>query len=69
MNYQPKLISKRLEQLKKDKSFNNKTLADFAGVHYNTICKLVSGENMNPTIKTMIALANAFNKTISWFIE
>lgn len=67
--YNTKLIQKRLSQLKKEKIFNNQGLADFSGVHYNTICKLVSGSNVNPTIRTLISLANAFNKTISWFIE
>ena len=39
-------------------------LSEKAEVNYNTIIKIESGANKNPTIKTLIGLANVLKKSV-----
>jgi DNA-binding XRE family transcriptional regulator len=39
-------------------------LAKKTTVNYNTIVKLESGGNINPTIKTLLALCKVFDRTV-----
>ncbi len=39
-------------------------LSEKADVNYNTIIKIESGANKNPTIKTLIGLASVFKKSV-----
>lgn len=39
-------------------------LSKKARVNYNTIIKLESGANKNPTVKTLIGLATVFDSTL-----
>jgi len=44
--------------------FSREELAKKAKVNYNTIIKLESGANKNPTIKTLIGLSGVFGCTV-----
>ncbi|MSR85379.1 XRE family transcriptional regulator [Candidatus Uhrbacteria bacterium] len=48
---------------------SREVLAKHAKVNYNTIIKLESGANKNPTVKTLIGLAGVFKTSIEKLIS
>lgn len=44
-------------------------LAEASGLNYNTIIKLERGENMNPTISTLLSLCRAFDCDVNDFLR
>ena len=51
------------------KGISRDELAKMAKVNYNTIIKLESGANKNPTVKTLIALAQVFGTGVEDLIS
>jgi len=52
-------IAKNIRQQRKKIGFSQDKLSKLAGVAYNTIVKIESGENSNPTIETLQKIAKA----------
>jgi transcriptional regulator with XRE-family HTH domain len=62
--YNTDTIRKKILDLRLKHGLSKADLADQAKVNYNTIVKIESGENKNPTIKTLISIAQAFNISV-----
>ena len=54
------IFSKRLKELRKKAGWSQQKLAEKAGLSYNVITKIEQGAARQPTIQTMIKLADAF---------
>jgi len=52
-------IAKNIRQQRKKLGFSQDKLSKLAGVAYNTVVKIESGENSNPTIETLQKIAKA----------
>jgi DNA-binding XRE family transcriptional regulator len=52
-----------------DEKMTREELARQAKVNYNTIIKLESGTNKNPTIGTLVGIANVFEMSIEDLIS
>jgi len=52
-------IAKTIRQQRKKLNLSQDKLSKLAGVAYNTIVKIESGENPNPTIETLQKIAKA----------
>lgn len=66
-------LNKAAENLRKNLAAFKKTtttdnIAKSSGVNYNTIIKLLSGANQNPTLKTLVGLSNALGITVGELI-
>ena len=59
--YNTDKIRKKVAELRAREGITKSELAEKAKVNYNTVVKLEAGENKNPTIKTLISIAKAFN--------
>ena len=57
-------IARNIKRLRKEKGFSQDRLSKEADVTYHTIAKLESGENENPTVKTLQKIALALNVNI-----
>jgi len=57
-------IGKNIRQRRKKLGFSQDKLSKIAGVAYNTIVKIESGENPNPTIKTAQKIAKALGLSL-----
>ena len=57
-------IAKNIKQYRKGLKLSQDKLSKLAGVAYNTIVKIESGENPNPTIDTLQKIAKALNISI-----
>jgi len=57
-------IAKNIRQYRKEKNLSQDRLSKEAGVAYNTIVKIESGENPNPTIDTLERIAKALGVSI-----
>lgn len=57
-------IAKNIRLLRKEKGFSQDRLSKEAEVAYNTIVKIESGENPNPTVDTLERIANALGVSI-----
>lgn len=66
--YSTDKIRKKVIDLRDRDGITKAELAELAKVNYNTIVKLESGENTNPTIKTLIGISKAFNVNVEEFI-
>lgn len=58
-------IAKNIRQYRKKLGFSQDRLSKIAGVAYNTIVKIESGGNPNPTIETVKKIAKALNISIN----
>ena len=52
-------IGKKIRQYRKKLGFSQDKLSKLAEVAYNTVVKIESGENPNPTIGTLTKIAKA----------
>lgn len=57
-------ISKNIRQYRKEKGFSQDRLSKAAELAYNTIVKIESGENPNPTVETLERIAKALGVSI-----
>jgi len=62
-------ISKNIKQKRKKLSLSQDRLSKLAGVAYNTVVKIESGENPNPTIETLRKIAVALNVGVDDLIK
>ena len=58
------MIAKRIKELRKKAGWSQQKLAEKAGLSYNAITKIEQGVAKQPTIQTMIKIANAFKVKI-----
>lgn len=52
-------VAKNIRHHRKKLGFSQDKLSKLAGVAYNTVVKIESGENPNPTIETLTKIAKA----------
>ena len=62
-------IAKNIRHYRKRLGLSQDKLSKLAGVAYNTIVKIESGENSNPTIETLTKIAEALKINISKLIK
>jgi transcriptional regulator with XRE-family HTH domain len=65
-------LAKLADHMKKRRlamRLSREELADRAGVNYNTVIKLESGANQNPTIQTLIGLAGVLKIKVEDFLK
>lgn len=55
------MLAKKIKELRKKKRLSQDRLARLAGVSYNTIVKIESGESTHPTIQTAKGISRALN--------
>ena len=58
------MLAKRLKELRKKAGWSQQKLAEKAGLSYNAITKIEQGAAKQPTIQTMIKIADAFGVTL-----
>ena len=63
------MLAKRLKELRKKSGWSQQKLAEKAGLSYNAITKIEQGSAKQPTIQTMIKLADAFGVTLDELVE
>lgn len=62
-------IASTLKKYRAKRDISREQLAKKAKVNYNTIIKLESGANKNPTIKTLIGISHVFNVSVEDLIK
>lgn len=62
-------LAKNVEKLRKQKGLSQEKLARLADVANNTIIKMESGENKNPTLETLRKVAKAFDVSVDELIN
>lgn len=62
-------IARNIRQKRKKLGLSQDKLSKLAGVAYNTIVKIESGENLNPTIETLTKIAEALNIDINELLK
>lgn len=62
-------IAGNVKKLREKMKLSREELAKKAKVNYNTIIKLESGANKNPTVKTLIGLSSVFGCTVEQLIK
>ncbi|MFW9875281.1 MAG: helix-turn-helix domain-containing protein [Candidatus Thorarchaeota archaeon] len=61
-------IAQNIKHKRRDLGLSQDKLSKLAGVAYNTIVKIESGENLNPTVQTLRKIALALNTGIDSLI-
>ena len=69
MNYNVQKISANIKKRRLAIGLTRDELSRRANVNYNTIIKLESGANTNPTIKTLLGIAGVFETSIEELIR
>jgi DNA-binding XRE family transcriptional regulator len=67
--YQVNKIASNVKKMRTSMDLSREDLARKAKVNYNTIIKLESGANKNPTIKTLVGICNVFGCTVEVLIK
>ena len=62
-------IAQNIKQKRKELGFSQDRLSKLADVAYNTIVKIESGENPNPTLETLRKIAKALNTGVDELIR
>jgi len=62
-------LAKNIERLRKVKGLSQEKLARLADVANNTLIKMESGENNNPTLETLKKVAKAFGVSVDDLIK
>ena len=62
-------ITKNIKDIRKKQGLSQDKLSKLAEVAYNTIVKIESGENANPTIETLRKIAKALNTGVEELIR
>ena len=57
-------IARNIKRLRKEKGFSQDRLSKEANITYHTIAKLESGDNDNPTVKTLLKIASALGVSL-----
>ncbi|MEK7473371.1 MAG: helix-turn-helix transcriptional regulator [Patescibacteria group bacterium] len=67
--YQVNKIAGNVKKMRMNLDLSRENLAKKAKVNYNTIIKLESGANKNPTIKTLIGMCHVFGCNVEGLIK
>lgn len=62
-------IASNVKKLRTKSDLSREELAKKAKVNYNTIIKLESGANKNPTVNTLLGLCRVFDCTLDALIR
>ena len=62
-------LAKNIERLRKVKGLSQEKLARLADVANNTLIKMESGENKNPTLETLKKVAKALDVSVDDIIK
>jgi len=62
-------IAENVRKARKKAGLSQDKLAREAGVAYNTVVKIESGENKNPTIETLRSIAKALDVSVDKLIN
>ncbi|TSC96280.1 MAG: helix-turn-helix domain-containing protein [Candidatus Berkelbacteria bacterium Licking1014_2] len=62
-------LAKNIERLRKAKGLSQEKLARLADVANNTLIKMESGENQNPTLDTLKKVAKALDISVDDLIQ
>lgn len=62
-------IAKNIRKERKELGFSQDKLSKLAEVAYNTVVKIESGENPNPTIETLSKIAKGLNVSINKLLK
>ena len=62
-------LAKNIERLRKAKGLSQEKLARLADVANNTLIKMESGENINPTLETLKKVAKALEVSVDELIN
>jgi transcriptional regulator with XRE-family HTH domain len=62
-------IAENVRKARKKAGLSQDKLAREAGVAYNTVVKIESGENKNPTIETLRSIAKALDVSVDEIIN
>ena len=62
-------LSKNIKKLREDKGLSQEKLARLADVANNTLIKMESGENQNPTLETLKRVAKALEVSVDDLIN
>ncbi len=62
-------LAKNIARLRKKKGLSQEKLARLADVANNTIIKMETGENNNPTLETLRKVAKAFDVSVDDLIN
>jgi len=62
-------LAKNIERLRKAKRLSQEKLARIADVANNTLIKMESGENQNPTLETLKKVAKALEISVDELIN
>lgn len=62
-------ISKNIKKLRKQKNYSLEKVSKLADVSLNTVVKIESGMNKNPTIETLNKIAKALNVGVDDLIK
>lgn len=57
-------LAGKIKSLRSEAELTREELSKKAKVNYNTIIKLESGANKNPTVNTLIGIANVFKCSV-----
>lgn len=58
------MLSNKIEQLRKEKGYTFAKLSELSGISTGRLSDLVSGKRNNPTMDTLIKLADALDVTL-----
>ncbi len=58
------MLSKNIKKYRKKKGLSQDRLAKLADVTFTTLVKIESGVNDNPTMKTLVKIANALDVSL-----
>ena len=62
-------LSKNIKKLREDKGLSQEKLARLADVANNTLIKMETGENKNPTLETLKRVAKALEVSVDDLIK
>ncbi|MBI4683916.1 MAG: helix-turn-helix transcriptional regulator [Nitrospirae bacterium] len=63
------MLAQNIKKLRKKHKLSQEQLAQKAGITYSTLIKIESGANDNPTIKTLIKIADALDVSLDELVE
>lgn len=63
------MLSENLRRIRMEQRYNRKQLEEITGITSTTIQMIESGENDNPTLKTVTALAKALKVSVATLIK
>ena len=63
------IVAARIRSLCAERHITFNKLATMCGLDSSTIDNIIRGRSKNPRIKTLVIIANAFNMTVSEFLD